>query len=276
MADDGKFQAGVSIIGPDGVTDQSWNLEAVRKKIVEGSGSVGDVISLRNHEKSTTPSTQGSSSVDHDLDSDDEEPVRGPNKRQNRRLSRASKMVKESEDRNRDLTFRPKSRHLATTAEPTTVAKTSHTVTSFIIDDSEEETWRKDGSRTSSESTSFSTSASEPSVAGKGTSAGVRLTLSQPKKNNNLPVKKPADVVRGRPVESGKAKTSTYKGTARTCPPSFPSRRRLIEERRRIYRSSVTPENKAIGTGSGTKPLTTTQGNERTPMIETCFKVFYI
>ena len=101
------FQAGVSIIGPEGVTDQSWNLDAVRKKIVQGSGNVSDVISLRNHEKSTTPSTQGSSSVDHDLDSDDEEPVRGPNKRQNRRLSRASKIVKENEDRNCDLRFRP-------------------------------------------------------------------------------------------------------------------------------------------------------------------------
>ena len=269
------FQAGVSIIGPEGVTDQSWNLDAVRKKIVQGSGNVSDVISLRNHEKSTTPSTQGSSSVDHDLDSDDEEPVRGPNKRQNRRLSRASKIVKENEDRNCDLTFRPKSRHLTTTAEPTTVAKSSHRGTSFIIDDSEEETWRKDGSRTSSESTSFSTSASEPSAAGKATSAGVRLTLSQPKRNN-LAVKKPADIVRGRPIESTKASTSTYKGTARTCPPSFPSRRRVIEERRRVYRSSVTPENKAISVGSGSKPLTTTQGNERTPVIETCFKVFYI
>lgn len=184
-------------------------------------------------------------------------------------------MVKENEDRSCDLTFRPKSRHSATTVEPNTVAKSGHTATSFIIDDSEEESWRKDGSRTSSESTSCSTSASEPSVAGKVTSAGVRLTLSQPKKKN-LPVKKPADTVRGRPTESAKAKTSTYKGTARTCPPSFPSRRRLNEERRRTCRSSVTPEIKAITAGSGSQPLTTTQGNERTPVIETCFKVFYI
>ena len=184
-------------------------------------------------------------------------------------------MAQEGEDRNRDLTFRPKSGHLATTEEPSAAANISRTVTSFIIDDSEEERWRKDGSRIGSESTSFSTSSSEPSVAGKATSAGVRLKLSQPKKDS-LPAKKPANVGRERPVLGAKAKTSTYKGTARICPPGSPSHRRLFQQRKRIYRSSVAPESKVINAGPGTKPLMTTQGNERTPVIETCLKVFYI
>lgn len=184
-------------------------------------------------------------------------------------------MAKDKEDRSRDLTFRPKNGHLATTGEPSTSTKTSRGVTSVVIDDSEEEDWRKDGSRIGSEATSFSTASSEQSVAGKATSAGVRLKLSQPKKDS-APVKKPADIDADWPVVGAKAKTSTYKGTARTCPPGSPSHRRLIQERKRSYRSVVVPESKVINAGPGTKPLMTTQGNERTPMIENRMKVVYI
>ena len=244
--------------------------------IVEGSGSVGDVISLRNHDKSTTPSTQGSSSVELDLDSDDEEPVRGPNKRQDRRLSRASKFAKDSEDRSHDVTFRSKNGSLATTEEPSTSENSCRGVATIIIDDSEEEEWRKDGSRKGSESTSFSTSSSEPSVARKATSTGVRLKLSQPKKDVK-PVKKPARIDRERAVAAAKAQKSTYKGTARTCPPdSSMHRQRVIQKRKQNYQSSVNPEKKVFNAGPGTQPLMTKQGNERTPVVETGMKYLYI
>lgn len=259
-----------------------WNADAVRKKIDEGSGSVGDVISLLDHEKSTTPSTQGSSSVERELDSDDEEPIRGPNKRQDRRLSRATKIAaSDNEDRSRELTYRPKGVSLATTNESSSITKPSHGIRSVAVTDSEdEEYWRKHGARKDSESTSFSTSASDISLAGKPRSAaGVRLKLSQPKKNVT-PAKSASSNGRERPAVGAKAKTSTYKGTARVCPPDASPHRRFLPGHKRNFRSVKKPDasesNKVINTGPGTKPLKTTQGNERTPVIETQIKFYYI
>lgn len=268
----------------DGSNIQSWNADTVRKMIDEGSGSVGDVISLLDHDKSTTPSTQGSSSVERDLDSDDEEPIRGPNKRQDRRLSRATKIAaSENEDRSCELTYRPKGGSLVTTNETSSIAKPSHGTNPVAVTDSEEEEeehWRKISARKDSESTSFSTSASDVSVASKPRSAaGVRLKLSQPKKDV-IPAKSPSSNGHEGQAIGAKAKISTYKGTARVCPPNASPHRRLVQGHKRNFRSLKKPDapegNKVINSGPGTKPLKTTQGNERTPVIETQIKFFYI
>lgn len=274
MADNGAPEIRSPQITTVGGTNPPLDIDTVRKYLGH-TRSVSDVIALRDQEKSTTPSTQGSSSAGLDLDSDDEEPVRGPNKRQNRRMSLASKLAKENEVRSQGLTYRPKTEYSATTEKPSTSAPSNRAITTVVIEDSEEEAWRRDGSRRSSESASFSTSSSEPSVAYNATSTAVRLKLSQPKKAGES-VKKAANRGRERPVVGAKAKTSTYKGTARDPSPNYIAQRRLMQERKRHYRSAVVPEKKAINARPGTKPLMTTQGNERASMVETRIKVLCV
>lgn len=248
--------------------------------VQEGNGSVSDVISLLDNEKSTSPSTQGSSSVERDLDSDDEEPVRGPNKRQDRRLSRATRLAtKEGDGRSHDLTYRPKSSYLITAEKSSSTAEPGHRVPPVNVDDSEDEDWRHDGTRKGSESTSFSTSASDISVTGKPTSTGVRLKLSQPKEQGPR-TKTPSSSGAERPAVVAKSKKSTYKGTARVCPHPGPPPRRLPPAKKRSFQSLkkavVAESSKAVHGGLGHKPLMMMQGNERTPAIETHIKVLYI
>ena len=258
----------------------STKFDTVRQMVQHGAGRVGDVVSLLDDEKSTTPSTQGSSSVERDSDSDDEEPVRGPNKRRDRRMSRATTFaMKEGNDRAHDLTYRLKGGILATTEEAPPKLQHSPSIQPVSVDDSEEEDWHHDGTGKNSDSASFSTSASDVSVASQPSSAGVRLKLSQPKRDRSR-AKTPCSNGRERPAMGAKSKVSTYKGTARICSHPSPPPRRLLQEKKRSFQSlkrSVVPESsKAFITGPGNKPLKTTQGNERTPVIETQIKVLYI
>ncbi len=281
---------------------QSWKVDAVmtslpylspseatvRKLIDECGGNVGDVVSklLDDDDNSTIPSTQGStqgsSSVERDLDSEDEDPIRGPNKRQDRRLSRATRMaIKENDDRSHDLTYRPKGRYSNTTEELSSTVTPDHSTESTAAHESEEEeeeAWRNNLACKDSESASFSTSASDISVASKPRPQGVRLKLSQPKKDS---ARATAPSVNCSEQRAPGAKSSNgHNIKAQPRHQISPKQRRLVQRNKRNFRSAPKPDApeppKAIIAGQGSKPLMTTQGNERTPAIETHIKVLYI
>lgn len=81
----------------------------IRKALYDNNGSIDAAVSQLLDEPSSTPSTPGSyaslssqsgnSSIERDADSDDENEVWGPNKRQNRKIrtmKRKSKEIKET------------------------------------------------------------------------------------------------------------------------------------------------------------------------------------
>jgi len=103
--------------------------EAIKKTLEECHGRIDDAVSklLDAEERGSISSQQGSSSTERDPDSNDDE-FNGPNKKQDRRMSRATKAVrKENEQRAREraasqtsLTVEPDLK--ATTAEPTSTS----------------------------------------------------------------------------------------------------------------------------------------------------------
>ena len=202
----------------------------IRKKLEIAKGSIDTVVSnLMDAQQtlSASGSSDGSSSIEREHDSDNED-YPGPNKKQDRRLSRASRLVtKEKEDqRKHDLAVRMKDRQLSTTKESASPPVVSvNDVKLQDSDETEEEDWRNVSSYKDSESASLSTSASEYSAGGK--SSGIRLKLSQPKKQADKlqpPTKKPGH---------------SYKGTARPAPAMAAHKTPASStspRRRRLYR----------------------------------------
>jgi OTU domain-containing protein 3 len=85
----------------------AFDQETIRKTLEEYDGRVNDAVDRLLGADYSTPGTpgslsqSGSSSIERDPDSDDDE-IYGPNKRQNRRMSRATKALrKEQEERER-------------------------------------------------------------------------------------------------------------------------------------------------------------------------------
>lgn len=162
----------------------------IQKKLEDAKGDVNAVVDnlIESQQVWSSPgASDGSSSISREQDSDDEE-YTGPNKKQDRRLSRASRLaVKEKEDqRKHELAERMKDRQLPSTKESASPPVISiHNVKADDSDETEEEDWRHASSYKDSESASVSTSASDFSVGSKPVSGGVRLKLSQPKKDAN-------------------------------------------------------------------------------------------
>ncbi|KAL8918856.1 MAG: hypothetical protein Q9208_007113 [Pyrenodesmia sp. 3 TL-2023] len=162
----------------------------IQKKLEDAKGDVNAVVDnlIESQQVWSSPgASDGSSSISREQDSDDEE-YTGPNKKQDRRLSRASRQaVKEKEDqRKHELAERMKDRQLPSTKESASPPVISiHNVKADDSDETEEEDWRNASSYKDSESASVSTSASDFSIGSKPVSGGVRLKLSQPKKDAN-------------------------------------------------------------------------------------------
>lgn len=163
----------------------------IQKTLEECKGNIDTAVSklLDAEERGSVSSTQGSSSVEREPDSD-EEAISGPNKKQDRRLSRATKTVlkEKEEQKKRDLAFRLKTH----SDPPKTNGHTplpkhndSNDVKEQDGDETEEEDWENDPSYRDSPSVSPSVSASDYSAASKPTSGGVRLKLSQPKRESD-------------------------------------------------------------------------------------------
>lgn len=163
----------------------------IQKTLEDCKGNIDTAVSklLDAEERGSVSSTQGSSSVEREPDSD-EEAISGPNKKQDRRLSRATKTVlkEKEEQKKRDLAFRLKTHSdpLKTNGHtPLPKHNDSNDVKEEDGDETEEEDWENDPSYRDSTSVSPSVSASDYSAASKPTSGGVRLKLSQPKRKSD-------------------------------------------------------------------------------------------
>ncbi|KAL8653436.1 MAG: hypothetical protein Q9210_002093 [Variospora velana] len=160
----------------------------IQKKLEAANGDVDVVVEslIETQQAWSSPgASDGSSSISRDQDNDDEE-YTGPKKKQDRRLSRASRAaIKEKEElRKQELAVRVKGRQLSPTKESASPPIISiNNVKVHDSDETEDEDWRNASSCKDSESASVSTSASDYSTGSKPISSGVRLKLSQPKKD---------------------------------------------------------------------------------------------
>lgn len=262
------------------------NRKTIIQTIEECGGNVDAAISklLDSDELSSASSARASSSVEREVDSDDEEPVRGPKKRQDRRLSRAARaLAYEKEERcNQELSYRLKGDHLATTIEHSP-PKENHVI-GFKLDDAdetEEEDWRNEFSYKDSESASVSTSASDYSTASKPRSSGIRLKLSQPKRCET-PSSSQGDYL----DVPGKHRNGHSKFQQHHLGPSK-QRRHLHGRHKRDMkkadqkvviqeRKKVAAAGRAMSGPNNAIPLMIKQDKENTPAIEAHIKVLYI
>lgn len=261
--------------------------QAIQKMIEECKGNIDAAVSklLDAEEQSSASSRQGSLSVERDADSDDEEPIRGPKKRQDRRMSRATRtLTQEKEERcTEDLSFRLKVDHLPTTIEHSLPLNANHLngVKLQYTDEIEEEDWRNNSPYKDSESASVSTSASDYSTASKPRSGGVRLKLTQPKKCNT-PSSSQGDYlhVPGKPANRAN-------GKVQQLPLGQAKRRHLtrrdLKDQKKTAQKAASKERKqgaaarrANNGQNPTVPLTVKEGKENAPAIEAHIKVLYI
>lgn len=262
------------------------NRNLIIKTIEECGGDVDAAILklLDSDERSSASSARASSSVEREVDSDDEEPVRGPKKRQDRRLSRAARALAYEKDErcNQELSYRLKGDHLATTIEHSS-PKENHLIDVKLddADETEEEDWRNEFFSKDSESASVSTSASDYSTASKPRSGGVRLKLSQPKRCGT-PSSSQGDYL----DVPGKYSSRHSKIQQRHLDPSK-QRRHLHSRHKRDMRKAdqkvdIQERKKAAAAGravngpNNTIPLMIKQDKENTPAIEAHIKVLYI
>lgn len=163
----------------------------IQKALEESKGSPDLAVSklLDGEIASSASSRRGSSSVERDQDPVDEEEFTGPKKKQDRRLSRAKRAIKDKDDSsNKHLSVRLKSPILPSTQESSASNTSSNPVDNKDADETEEEDWLNSSPDKDSESASLSTSASEYSLASQPRTGAIRLRLTQPKKmDENLP-----------------------------------------------------------------------------------------
>ena len=165
----------------------------IQKTLEECKGSVDNAVSklLDAEDQSSASASQGSSSVERDPDSEDEDVVSMARKKQDRRLSRATRAVlekKEEQRRKHELAVRLKQRALPSTKESSSTPEPESlkAIKAHDTDETEEEDWQNTSPYKGSAATSISTSSSDNTTAGKARLGGVRLKLSQPKQPDNI------------------------------------------------------------------------------------------
>ena len=166
---------------------------AIQKTLEECKGSIDNAVSklLDAEDQSSASASQGSSSVERDADSEDEDVVSMARKKQDRRLSRATRIVlekKEEQRRKHELAIRMKERALPSTKESSSTPEPESlkAIEAHDTDETEEEDWQNTSPYKGSTATSISTSSSDNTTAGKARLGGVRLKLSQPKQPDNI------------------------------------------------------------------------------------------
>lgn len=271
--------------------------QLIHKIIEECKGDIDASVSklLDAEERSSTSSGHGSSSVEREEDSDDEDIFTGPKKRQDRRLSRAKRQIaQEKEERStQDLSYRPKVDHLPVSiGHPSSSKATQAKV--ITLDENcsgtDEDEWRTVSSSKSSESpsaASSSTSATDSSNnASKSQTVGVRLKLTQPKRHatpsNNQP---------NRPNVSTQpsiGRGNTGKGlTGQQGQQGQPQQKRMTSRDKRDKqkadqkaaaksRKQGIAADRSFNGPSTVKPLKVKQDKENAPMIEAHINVLYI
>ena len=258
-----------------------------QKTLEECKGNVDLAASklIDSSSQSSASSRRGSSSVERDHDSD-EEVYTGPNKKQDRRLSRAKRTLKAKDGQsNQYLTVRLKSPLLPSTQEFSSTSETqSHPVDTKDDDETEEEDWQNISPYKDSESASISTSASDYSLPSNPRSGGVRLKLTQPKKPDETlepPARSPIKQFPAREVHTTepvlKESQSLSKPKRRLV-----SRNQLDMVKKAAQKAAAKERKREIAADRVTSHHPTSlfptnkKGKENSPAIETHIKVLYI
>lgn len=268
----------------------------IQKTLEECKGSIDTAVSklLDAEERGSVSSTQGSSSVEREPDSD-EDVLSGPNKKQDRRLSRATRAVlkEKDEQKKRDLALRPKTHHdLPRTNGHVPLPK--HTDTNGAKeedgDETEEEDWENDPSYRESPSVSPSASASDYSAASKPTSGGVRLKLSQPKRESEKdrpPTNASREVPNGVKVENHGECGGGLAGGKTQQRQLGPKQKRVTQRDKRDMKKAAQKAaakerkqgmaaGKAVNGKNGIIAAAVKKGKENSPAIEAGIKTLYI
>lgn len=265
----------------------------INKIIEECKGNIDAAVSklLDAEERSSTSSGHGSSSVERDEDSDDEDIFSGPKKRQDRRLSRAKRQIaQDKEERStQDLSYRPKVDHLPVSiGHPSSSKTTQAKAITLGVDCSgtDDDEWRPGSFSKSSESpsaASSATSATDSSSTSKPQAVGVRLKLTQPKRYAT-----PQNNQANRPNVS--TQPSIGRGNTGKGLPSQqgqPQQKRLTSRDKRdkqkadqkaaakSRKQGIAAERSFNGPNT-MKPCKVNQDKENAPMIEAHINVLYI
>ena len=267
----------------------------IHKTLEECKGNIDTAVSklLDAEERGSVSSTQESSSVEREPDSD-EEALSGPNKKQDRRLSRATRTVlkEKDEQKKRDLALRPKTLQDPPKTNghtPLLEHKDTNGVKEEDGDETEEEDWENDPSYRDSPSASPSASASDYSAASKPTSGGVRLKLSQPKRESEKdrpPSNASREVPNGVKVEhhgdvggSGGGKTQQRQPGPRQKRVTQRDKRDMKKAAQKAAakeRKQAMAAGKAVNGKNGIIAAAVKKGKENSPAIEAGIKTLYI
>ena len=252
----------------------------IEKTLQEFKGNVDFAVSklLESPSQSSASSRCGSSSVERDHDSDEED-YTGPNKKQDRRLSRAKRSTMTKGDASEKyLSLRLKSPSLPSTSEV-------HSAVIKDDDEIKEEDWNNSSPYKHSESASISASASEDTNANNTRSRGIRLKLTQPKKHDEVqvvsspssPIKsspsretRPQDVAPDEGKQTSKPKRRLYSRNQYDMLKKAQQKAAAKERKREIAADRLRSTQSAPLLSLGRK------GKENTPAIETHIKVLYI
>lgn len=255
--------------------------------IEECKGNVDDVISklLETDEHSSTSSDRGSSSVERDVDSDDEEPIRGPNKRQDRRMSRATRnMIHEKEEkRNQELSLRVREEHVSVVKGHSSLPKEKigADAKQEDADETEDEDWRNGSAYKDSESGSVSTSASDFSFTSKPPTGSIRLKLSQPKKDGGRCEISSSNLAERTSTLEPSINGQQPHGTLPSKPARMPASvrgniKKAAQKAAAKERKKAAVVRRPLHGQSTTLPFMKKQGKENASVINESIKVLYI
>lgn len=267
--------------------------QLIHKIIEECKGDIDAAVSklLDAEERSSTSSGHGSSGVEREEDSDDEDVFTGPKKRQDRRLSRAKRHItQDKEERSaQDLSYRPKIDHLPVSiGHPSSPKATQPKVLTLDEDCSgtEEDEWRTGSSFKSSDSpstASSSSSATDSSNTSKPQAVGVRLKLTQPKRYATAPKNQANRTNVSTQPSSGLGNTGT--GLPRQYGQAQQKRLTSRDKRdkqkadqkaaAKLRKHGIAADRSLTGPNT-VKSLTVNQGKENEPLIEAHINVLYI
>ncbi|MCJ1360633.1 MAG: hypothetical protein MMC33_010641 [Icmadophila ericetorum] len=258
----------------------------IHKVIEECKGNTDDAITklLDLEERGSVSSAQGSSSVEREVESDDEYNS-GPNKKQDRRLSRATRALKGKEAKDHDLTFRPKTHAHPPSSGPSPLQKKPVVNRSSVdeVGESEDEAWTPDPTHV--DSGSDSDVAPEDTAPKKPKAGGVRLKLTQPKPEVEHSIRPPSLERSQYPGPDNR--TGAGRGGRTQQRPSSPKPKRITaREKKEMKKLAQKAQAKARKQGingdkaannkNGSIATVLKDGKENSPAIDVGIKTLYI
>ena len=262
--------------------DQAPDRATIQKLLEKHKGSVDMAVSeiLDAECSSSQSSAHGSSSVERDQDSD-EENFSGPNKKQDRRLSRAARQKARGIEvlPKKDLTLRPKDSPLSPISQQFIIKPDLPELgTTRDSDETEEEDWQSTPPSATSHSSQLSKGSRSTSASNR---PGPRLKINTARrKDEPIP-----NVVKSEDKSSSADPSTGQDLNARFRPHS--PRRRVVSKNQRdmlkkaAQKAAAKDRKRAFaaaraGSNASSQSAFSKKGKENTPGLETSIKVLYI